>query len=273
LSNAVTPFTKAADLALAARHEIIAMTSVAKASHVASALSVVDILSVLYSGLANISAKNMAAPDRDIVILSKGHSASALYSVLALQGFFPKEWLASYCGNDAPLGGHVTSTGVPGVELSTGSLGHGLPYGLGIAMSRKKSGAKGRVFVVMSDGECDEGTTWESAMIANHHGLDNLVVIVDRNKIQSLTFTEDTLKLEPFADKWIAFGWKAETVPGHDYALLATALAQQSRPTCIIADTTKGKGVDFMENSVLWHYKPPTAEDVTKAFEQLSENY
>ena len=273
MSNAVTPFTKAADLALAARHEIIAMTSVAKASHVASALSVVDILSVLYSGCANISAKNMDAADRDIVILSKGHSASALYSVLALQGFFPKEWLASYCGNDAPLGGHVTSKGVPGVELSTGSLGHGLPYGLGIAMSRKKSGAKGRVFVVVSDGECDEGTTWESAMIANHHGLDNLVVIVDRNKIQSLTFTEDTLKLEPFADKWIAFGWKAETVPGHDYALLATALAPQSRPTCIIADTTKGKGVDFMENSVLWHYKPPTADDVTKAFEQLSENY
>ena len=110
-------------------------------------------------------------------------------------------------------------------------------------------------------------------MIANHHGLDNLVVIVDRNKIQSLTFTEDTLKLEPFADKWIAFGWKAETIPGHDYSLLATAMAPQSRPTCIIADTTKGKGVDFMENSVLWHYKPPTAEDVAKAFEQLSENY
>jgi len=273
MSNTAKPFAKAADLALAARHEIISMTSTAKASHVASALSVVDILSVLYSGAANISPANMDAADRDIVILSKGHSASALYSVLALQGFFPKEWLALYCQNDAPLGGHVTSKGVPGVELSTGSLGHGLPYGLGIAMSRKKSGVKGRVFVVMSDGECDEGTTWESAMIANHHELDNLVVIVDRNKIQSLTFTEDTLKLEPFADKWIAFGWDAKTVAGHDYALLAAALSTQTRPTCIIADTTKGKGVDFMENSVLWHYKPPTADDVTKAFEQLRENY
>ena len=273
MSNTAKPFVKAADLALAARHEIISMTSTAKASHVASALSVVDILSVLYSGAANISPENMDAADRDIVILSKGHSASALYSVLTLQGFFPKEWLALYCQNDAPLGGHVTSKGVPGVELSTGSLGHGLPYGLGIAMSRKKSGAKGRVFVVMSDGECDEGTTWESAMIANHHELDNLVVIVDRNKIQSLTFTEDTLKLEPFADKWIAFGWDAKTVAGHDYSLLAAALATQTRPTCIIADTTKGKGVDFMENSVLWHYKPPTADDVTKAFEQLRENY
>ena len=273
MSNTATPFANAVDLALAARHEIISMTSAAKASHVASALSVVDILSVLYAGAANISAGNMNDPDRDIVILSKGHSASALYSVLALQQFFPKIWLSQYCNNGAPLGGHVTSKGVPGVELSTGSLGHGLPYGLGIAISRKKNGDRGRVFVVMSDGECDEGTTWESAMIANHHGLDNLVVIVDRNRIQSLTFTEDTLKLEPFADKWIAFGWQTETVPGHDYALLAHSLSSQTGPKCIIADTTKGKGVDFMENSVLWHYKPPTSDDVTKAFEQLSENY
>ena len=150
-----TPFTNAAELALAARHEIIKMTSIAKASHVASALSVIDVLSVLYAGSANISPKNLEEQSRDIVILSKGHSASALYSVLALQGFFPMAWLAEYCKNDAPLGGHVTSKGVPGVELSTGSLGHGLPYGLGIAMSRKKYGVSGRVFVVLSDGECD----------------------------------------------------------------------------------------------------------------------
>jgi len=273
MSKTPSLFTNPAELALAARHELIAMTSAAKASHVASALSVVDILSVLYTGAANISASSMKDPDRDIVILSKGHSASALYSVLALQQFFPKEWLSQYCNNDAPLGGHVTSKGVPGVELSTGSLGHGLPYGVGIALSRKKSGTAGRVFVVVSDGECDEGTTWEAAMIANHHELDNLVVIVDRNRIQSLTFTEDTLKLEPFADKWTAFGWQVQTVPGHDYGLLAKSLASQRGPKCIIADTTKGKGVDFMENSVLWHYKPPTSDDVSKAFEALSENY
>ncbi len=273
MSNMASPFTNAADLALAARHEIISMTSIAKASHVASALSVVDILSVLYTGTASISPEKVSEPDRDVVILSKGHSASALYSVLALQKFFPKDWLAHYCENDAPLGGHVTSKGVPGVELSTGSLGHGLPYGLGIAMARKKSGAMGRVFVVMSDGECDEGTTWEAAMIANHHNLNNLVVIVDRNRIQSLTFTEDTLKLEPFADKWAAFGWQVQTVPGHDHELLSNALASKTQPSCIIADTTKGKGVDFMENSVLWHYKPPAADDVKKAFVQLSENY
>jgi transketolase len=126
---------------------------------------------------------------------------------------------------------------------------------------------------VLSDGECDEGTIWESAMIANHHNLDNLVVIVDRNKIQSLTFTEETLKLEPFADKWKAFGWETEEIAGHDYEALKKSLFKQSSPKCIIADTTKGKGVNFMENSVLWHYKSPGPDDVTKAFEQLSENY
>jgi transketolase len=248
------------------------MTAAAKASHVGSALSVVDILSVLYSGSANSTPENLEDIDRDIVILSKGHAASALYSVLALQGFFPMDWLEKYCENDAPLGGHVTSKGVPGVELSTGSLGHGLPYGLGIAMSRKMSGVAGRIFVVMSDGECDEGTTWESAMIANHHNLDNLIVIVDRNGIQSLTFTEDTLKLEPFEDKWKAFGWETRVENGHNHETLSRALNKSSKPLCVIAETTKGKGVDFMENSVLWHYKSPAEEDVKSAFSQLKAN-
>ncbi len=261
------------ELALSARHTIIAMTSAANASHVASALSVVDVLSSLYTGTALITPENSEAKDRDIVILSKGHAASALYAVLALQGFFPMDWLQNYCQDDAPLGGHVTSKGVPGIELSTGSLGHGLPYGVGIAMIRKLTGNAGRVFVVMSDGECNEGTTWESAMIANHHNLDNLVVIVDRNRIQSLTFTEDTLKLEPFADKWEAFGWETRIVNGHDYNELKIACMNSESPICVIAETTKGKGVDFMENSVLWHYKSPGGSDVAKAFIQLSENY
>lgn len=265
-------FSSASELALAARREIITMTAAAKASHVGSALSVVDILSVLFSGSANSTPENLENVDRDVVILSKGHAASALYSVLALQGFFPMDWLKKYCENDAPLGGHVTSKGVPGVEFSTGSLGHGLPYGLGIAMSRKMSGIAGRVFVVMSDGECDEGTTWESAMIANHHNLDNLVVIVDRNGIQSLTFTEETLKLEPFEDKWKAFGWETRVENGHNYENLSSALKKSSKPLCVIAETTKGKGIDFMENSVLWHYKSPADEDVKNAFSQLKTN-
>jgi transketolase len=266
-------FSSAPELALAARHEIITMTSIAKASHVGSALSVVDILSVLYAGGANVTPETLEEEDRDIVILSKGHAAAALYSILSLQGFFPNEWLQKYCENGAPLGGHVTSKGVPGVELSTGSLGHGLPYGLGIAMSRKLSGVAGHVFVVMSDGECDEGTTWESAMIANHHHLDNLTVIVDRNRIQSLTFTEDTLKLEPFADKWKAFGWETRVTNGHDHEALSKAFIKSNSPKCVIAETTKGKGVDFMENSVLWHYKSPGVEDVKSAFSQLKANH
>jgi transketolase len=272
LKRAIVRILSSAKLALAARREIIGMTSSAKASHVASALSVIDVLSVLYAGAANISPENKSSINRDIVILSKGHAASALYSVLALQGFFPDEWLNKYCENDSPLGGHVTFKGVPGVELSTGSLGHGLPYGLGIAMARKITGIQGRVFVIMSDGECDEGTTWESAMIANHHNLDNLVVIVDRNRMQSLTFTEDTLKLEPFADKWKAFGWETRTIDGHDHVAIARAVTKSNEPICVIAETTKGKGVDFMENSVLWHYKSPGEIDVKNALSQLAKS-
>ena len=272
MKRAIVRILSSAKLALAARREIIGMTSSAKASHVASALSVIDVLSVLYAGAANISPENKSSINRDIVILSKGHAASALYSVLALQGFFPDEWLNKYCENDSPLGGHVTFKGVPGVELSTGSLGHGLPYGLGIAMARKITGIQGRVFVIMSDGECDEGTTWESAMIANHHNLDNLVVIVDRNRMQSLTFTEDTLKLEPFADKWKAFGWETRTIDGHDHVAIARAVTKSNEPICVIAETTKGKGVDFMENSVLWHYKSPGEIDVKNALSQLAKS-
>jgi transketolase len=190
-----------------------------------------------------------------------------------LQGFFPRSWLKEYCQNGAVLGGHVTYGGVPGVELSTGSLGHGLPYGIGIAIARKRSGFQGRIFVVLSDGECDEGTTWESAMIANHHGLDNLIVIVDRNRLQSLTSTEDTLTLEPFGKKWESFGWTVAEVDGHNHVAIQECLAKSTRPLCIIAETIKGKGVDFMENSVLWHYKFPNQFELSEALSQLSKNH
>lgn len=260
-------------LALAARREILDMTHRANASHVGSALSVIDILAVLYSGGANIASSNVDNPERDIVILSKGHSASALYAVLGLKGFFPREWLLNYSGNGALLGGHVTSKGVPGVELSTGSLGHGFPYGLGIALSRSRQSKNGHVFVIMSDGECNEGTTWESAMIANHHKLSNLTVIIDRNRIQSLAPTEDTLALEPFAAKWRAFGWDVMEIPGHDHAQLLQSLRSSKSPRCVIADTVKGKGVNFMENSVLWHYKSPSLEELQEAKSLLEANY
>lgn len=271
LKKDLRKIASAADaLARAARIEILRMTSYAKASHVGSALSVVDILSILYSGVANISPNSVQALDRDVLILSKGHAASALYAVLAIQGYFPKQLLDNYCENGAKLGGHVTSSELVGIELSTGSLGHGLPYGLGIALSRKITGVDGRVFIIMSDGECDEGTTWESALLANHHELDNLVVIVDRNRIQSLKDTEKTLKLEPFKMKWESFGWSCEEVDGHDYSALVLAANEQCEgPRVIIANTTKGRGVSFMENSVLWHYRAPNVEELRSAMEQV----
>jgi transketolase len=169
----------AKELSIKGRREILQMTHDAGASHVGSALSVVDILCAIYSGALNITSKNFLSKDRDVVILSKGHACTALYAVLSLTGFFPKTWLRKYATNEAKLGGHVTSGKVPGVELSTGSLGHGMPYGLGISLSRKRDMVSGKTIVVMSDGECDEGTTWESALIARHFGLGNFRVIID----------------------------------------------------------------------------------------------
>lgn len=260
------------ELAKSARIEILQMTHDAKASHVGSALSVVDILAVLYSDFANINPLNIDSVDRDVVILSKGHACTALYAVLSLREFFPNEWLRRYCTNGAELSGHVTSAYVPGVELSTGSLGHGLPYGLGIQLSRQRYSVDGRTYVIMSDGECDEGTTWESALLANHHGLDKLFVIVDRNQIQSMGSTENTLALEPFDSKWRAFGWNVIEVDGHDHNQLRNAfeIPVNGKPTCVIANTLKGKGIDFMENQVLWHYRPPSTQDLNNALLQLS---
>jgi len=258
-------------LARASRAEILKMTHRAGASHVGSALSVVDILAVLYESVAKISPTSVNSSDRDCVILSKGHACTALYSVLALKGFFPLNWLERYCADGSELSGHVTSAYTPGVELSTGSLGHGLPYGLGIQMSRKRSGISGRTFVIMSDGECDEGTTWESALIASHHEIDSLVVIVDRNGIQSMGSTEETLALVPFQSKWESFGWEVHTLDGHDHDSIFSTLSLPStgKPTCIIANTVKGKGVDYMENQVLWHYRPPNENDLENALNQI----
>lgn len=263
---------KAEKLARSARTEILKMTFRAKAPHVGSALSVVDILAVLYSGSASILPATTYSPDRDVVVLSKGHAASALYSILALSGFFDQNLLESYCMDGALLGGHVTSHGVNGVEFSTGSLGHGLPYAVGIALGKKLDRIPGKVFVVMSDGECDEGTTWESALLANHHKLHNLVVIVDRNRIQSLKDTEQTLQLEPFAEKWSSFGWQVEVVSGHSYFELASSMATENlSPKVIIANTTKGRGIEFMENSVLWHYKSPNQAELEDALAEVNK--
>lgn len=258
----------AANLALNSRVAILNMTHKANASHVGSSLSVIDILASLYTPATKLISEDPAL--RDALILSKGHAAAALYAILAEKDVIPKAWLETYCQNGAHLGGHVTSTGVPGVTLSTGSLGHGLPYGLGIAQGFLSKKLENRVFVVISDGECDEGTTWESALIANHLNLRNLCVIIDRNRIQSLGKTEETIQLEPLDLKWQSFGWEVRIVDGHSYVELCRAIEISDRPLVIIANTIKGRGVSFMEDTVLWHYKSPNESELAAAVSEIA---
>lgn len=262
------------DIARRARVATVHAVHSGRSSHVGSSLSVTDILAVLYGRVANITPENLDDPERDIVVVSKGHAAAGTYSVMTEVGIIPEGWLESYSQDGTRLGGHVTSSGVPGVELSTGSLGHGLPYGLGMALAARRTGSPRHAFVVMSDGECDEGTTWESALLAAHHGLENLTVAIDRNGLQSLASTEETLALEPFADKWRAFGWDVHEIDGHDHDALAAHLGRTpgdsgGRPRVVICRTTKGKGVSYMEDKVLWHYKTPDADQVRAAVEEL----
>lgn len=236
-------------------------------------MSMADIIAVLYGAILRVRAEEPEWPERDRFVLSKGHAGAGVYAALAESGFFPVEELKTHYQDGSRLSGHVSHKGVPGVELSTGSLGHGLSVATGMAYAAKLAGSDRRVFVVQSDGECDEGSVWEAVMFASHHGLDNLTVVVDYNKIQSLAPVAETLALEPFADKWTAFGWSAEHVDGHDHESLHRALGTlprvAGRPTCVLADTTKGKGVSFMESSVLWHYRTPQGEEYDAAVAEL----
>lgn len=260
------------ELARRARASAVTMCSRSGASHIGAALSVIDILAVLYGEVADVSPHRVDDPARDIVLVSKGHSASGVYAVMAHAGYFPLDWLDDYYLDGSHLGGHVTAHGIPGVELSTGALGHALPFGVGRALTDALDGIDRRVFVVLSDGECAEGSNWEAALMAAHHRLNNLTVVIDRNQLQILGRTEDVLGLEPFADKWRAFGWEVDEVDGHDHDALADALRIRStRPRAIIAHTTKGKGVDFMEDRVEWHTLVPNDEHVAAALAQLAE--
>jgi transketolase len=261
-------------LARRIRRHAVRMTHAGKSSHVGSVLSMADIMAVLYGRILRVDPTWPDRPDRDRFVLSKGHAGAGVYAALAERGFFPQEELATHCADGSRLSGHVSHRGVPGVELSTGSLGHGLGVATGMALAAKLDRSDHRVFVVQSDGECDEGSVWESAMFAAHHCLDNLTVIVDYNKIQSLTSVVATLALEPFADKWCAFGWSALEVDGHDHAALREILGrvpfEPCRPSVVIAHTTKGKGVSFMENAVLWHYRSPQGGEFEAAMEELA---
>jgi len=261
------------DLAWKIRHHVLMMTNRAKSSHVGSNYSMADLMAVLYGKSLRVDPKNPEWPDRDRFILSKGHGCAALYAVLAERGFFPLEWLDTFYLNGARLAGHATHAGTPGIEISTGSLGHGLPVATGMALAAKRDGKSHRVFALLSDGECDEGSNWEPILFAPQHHLDNLVVIVDYNKIQSLGTTKEVMDLEPFADKWRAFGWAVREIDGHDFAEIETALAelpiQKNRPSCILAHTVKGKGVSFMEDTLLWHYRIPQSEEFEEALAEL----
>ncbi|MBN2446033.1 MAG: transketolase [Phycisphaerae bacterium] len=260
------------ELARRIRVRALRMVNRAVAPHIGGCLSVADILAVLYGRVLRVDPAQPDWPERDRMVLSKGHAAAALYAVLAERGFFPAEWLETYSLDGTRLAGHVTHYGVPGVDFSSGSLGHGLSVACGMALAGR---GVFRAFAVLSDGECDEGSTWEAALFAPHHKLDNLIAIVDYNKIQSFGTVAEVLDLEPFADKWRAFGWSTHEVDGHDTEALQRVLSglprEPGKPTAIIAHTVKGKGVSFMENKLLYHYRTPNDEAFAQALAELGE--
>jgi transketolase len=262
-------------LALKIRYYTLLMVHHAGSSHVGTSFSMAELLAVLYGTVLRVNPANPKWPDRDRFVLSKGHGCAALYAVLAARGFFPLEWLSTFYQNGSRLAGHATHTHVPGVEVSTGSLGHGLSIASGLALAAKRDAKSYRVFAMLSDGECDEGSTWEPVLFAPQHRLDNLIAIVDYNKIQSLGHVKEVIDLDPLADKWRSFGWAVHEVDGHNVSEVTDALSQvpfnAGRPSCVIAHTVKGKGVSFMEDKLLWHYRCPNDEELHQALAELSQ--
>jgi transketolase len=259
-------------LARSIRVDVLGMTHRVNASHVGTCLSIADILAVLYAGVARVDPARPDWADRDRVILSKGHGAAALYAVLARTGFFDAGQLESFCADGSLLMGHA-SHHVPGVDFSTGSLGHGLSLACGTALAALRQHSRRRSFVILSDGECDEGAIWEAALFAPHHKLQNLTAIIDANGLQSCGRVGEVLGLEPLAAKWSAFGWRVVEIDGHDHRQIRTALAGTpencEQPTVVIARTVKGKGVSFMENALEWHYRAPDAAQLQRALAEL----
>ncbi len=262
------------EIAKEIRKKILKMIFISKAPHIGSAFSSVDILTVLYFKIMKLDPQNALMENRDRFILSKGHAASVLYATLAQRGFFPEKVLDMYSLNGGKLTGELTNW-TKGVEVSTGGLGHGLPMGAGMAVAAKRDNSDHRVFVLMGDGECDEGSTWETAMFASHHKLDNLVGIVDYNKLQAFGRTNEVINLEPFKDKWAAFGWEVKEIHGHNYSQIEEALGsvpfKKDKPSMIIAHTVKCKGISFMEDRLDSHYKPPTEEQYELALKEIEK--
>ena len=257
------------------RLQSVLMVHRAQASHIGSALSMSDILAVIFGAVMRFDPKQPEWSDRDRFILSKGHACVAVYAGLAELGFFEVTQLDSYGVDHSNFMAHISHK-VPGVEFSTGSLGHGLPFGVGKALAAKMLGQSWRTFIVLGDGELDEGSNWEAAMFASHHKLDNIVVIIDYNKLQSLTTVAMTIGIEPLVQKFEAFGWCVREADGHDHSSLTEALStapwQHGKPSILIAHTVKGKGVSYMENSVAWHYRSPSNELMAQALHEIKNN-
>ena len=243
--------------------------------HIGGDLSATDILTVLYGAVLHIDPSRPEDPGRDRFILSKGHASGAFYTTLAHSGYFPTEELSTYMQPLSRLNGQPANLTLPGVEASTGPLGHGLPIAVGAALASQIDGASWRVFVLTGDGELQEGSNWEAAMAAAHFGLDRLVLTIDRNRIQLAARTEETMGLEPLADKWRAFGWAVREVDGHDHGALLSAYRdvpfKAGKPNCVIANTFKGQGVSFMRDSTGWHHRVPDAEQLETALAELTE--
>lgn len=264
--------TRLSAVADASRATAITMVAAARLGHIGGDLSVLDILTTLYGAVLRVDPLDPQQADRDRFILSKGHCSEALYVTLAWAGFFPSAELDRFNGPGSPLNGHANRNEVPGVETNTGALGHGLPVAVGCALGARLRGAPTRVYVVLGDGELQEGSNWEAAMAAAHQRLGNLVAVVDRNRLQQGARTEETNGLDPLTDKWRAFGWHVTEVDGHDHAAIRTAVTRPAddRPTCVVAHTVKGKGVSFMEDRAEWHHRIPTDEQLAAALVELA---
>ena len=256
------------------RGQLVELCRQSRAPHLASALSSVELVAALFGNVLNITAQNLSAADRDRFILSKGHAAALVYAVLAEFGFIAKDQLETYGKPQSKLGEQPIPGSVPVMEVATGSLGHGLPVGLGMALASKIKRLPYRVFVLMSDGECNEGTVWEAAMMAPAKQLDNLVAIIDFNKWQATGRSEEIMQLSPLKAKWESFGWSAHEIDGHSVSEILAVLNNvpdgTGRPIAIVAHTTKGKGISFMEDDNNWHYRIPTEEEVIAAKKELN---
>lgn len=260
-------------LAKETRRDILEMIYRTKSPHIGSSFSIVELLVALYFKILSVNPENPEDPNRDRFVLSKGHGVPALYPVLTKKGFLDQETLAGFAQDGGTLEQHPTRNVSQGIEISSGSLGHGLSISCGMALAGKYDEKKYRIFTLLSDGELEEGSTWEAAMFAAHHQLDNLIAIIDCNKLQAMGKTKEIIDLEPLTEKWQAFGWEVKEINGHNFKEIIEALEvlpfQSGKPSCLIANTIKGKGVSFMESQPEWHDKHPDEKEYQKALKEL----